>query len=466
MFITSGLKNHKILWIFLIFLAVWNVESQLPTRQCTATCENECYNPLVQQCFNGTLCSVGQQLCMLKYDAMYGRQYYLPQPTCYNPTEQACLNKTLYTYPLQVCNGQYVANYQVCVDNTTICNITKSYYSDNQPTRMKLCNSVCYNFAFQKCIGGTVRCRNSCSGVCYNSSIQQCLNGTLCSVGQHLCITKYDATYGRQYYSLQPTCYNPTEQVCLDNRICSYPSQICNGRCMGYNQVCFNNVTACNVTKFYPYDQPDQVKLCNGVCYNSAFEKCISGTVRCRNSCSGVCYSSSQQQCFDRILCSVSQQLCITKFDDTYGRQYNPPYPLCYNPTEQVCLDNRLCSYPSQICNERCMGYNQVCVNNVTICNITNYPYNQPNQIKLCNGVCYNSAMQQCVDGYAVNCTRDPSTQQCINQSTSSTQPSTTAAPREGKPQSFVLKVVFTILKYFQPVLGYFARILNYFMLH
>ncbi|UJR34690.1 hypothetical protein I4U23_027467 [Adineta vaga] len=118
----------------------------------------------------------------------------------------------------------------------------------------------------------------------------------------------------------------------------------------------------------------------------------------------------------------MDHQLCIMKYDAWSGYQYTSPFPFCYNSLYQACLNNTLCNSLSQVCNGRCMGYNQVCVNNVSVCNVTfNYYNYQPDQIKLCNGVCYDSAIQQCVGEHSVNCIRDPFTQESIGENTNYT---------------------------------------------
>ena len=86
-----------------------------------------------------------------------------------------------------------------------------------------------------------------------------------------------------------------------------------------------------------------------------------------------------------------------------YGFELNSSRSECYNPTYQACFNNSLCDR-HRTCNQQCLPYNQVCVNNVIVCNVSGYYFNyETNQIQLCNGVCYDSAIQKCVDGYILS---------------------------------------------------------------
>ncbi|CAF4071853.1 unnamed protein product, partial [Adineta steineri] len=288
--------------------------------------------------------------------------------------------------------------------------------------------NLCYDPATQYCsaLGTVIQCIAACGNQCYNPATQQCFNGTLCSVGQQLCNVKYDAAYGTPFTSSSPSCYDPNYQSCINNFLCM-TTQICTGRCMGIRQVCAGNTTICNVTYSYSLYQPNQFKLCNGICYDSTIQQCTNNILSCLNTCAGVCFNSSTQQCFNGTLCSVGQQLCNVAYDAVYGTPFTSSSPSCYDPNYQSCINNFVCM-STQICTGRCMGIKQVCAGNTTICNVTySYSLYQPNQFKLCNGVCYDSTIQRCVGGYVVNCILDPSTQQCINQSTTST--TTTTAP-------------------------------------
>src|SRR5207253_2584563 len=116
----------------------------------------------------------------------------------------------------------------------------------------------------------------------------------------------------------------------------------------------------CNTINPYYNYQDGQVILCNGVCYDSAIQKCTNGTVQCFSNCSGVCYNSSLNQCINGTICNIGQQLCVVKYDSYYGNLYNAPYSQCYNPTVQACLNNSICDYPSRTCNQQCLRYYQV----------------------------------------------------------------------------------------------------------
>ncbi|CAF1510022.1 unnamed protein product, partial [Rotaria sordida] len=437
MLASSGLKERAGLCLLVTFFAVSNVRSQLTSFssiscpnsqslcggsvcydpatqfctklgkvvQCMRICGSQCYNPNTQQCFNGTLCSLSEQLCVVKYEVWYGYEYNPPSYRCYNPTYSACLNNSLCDYPSQSCNQRCLRDNEVCINNMTVCNV-KDRYDYYQAGRVESCNGMCYDSATQQCINGTIQCINNCSRVCYNSSSHQCFNGTLCSLNQQLCLVKYGSGSGYDYNPPSYQCYNPTYSVCLNNSLCDYPSRLCNQRCLRYNQACVNNVTVCNFTNRYYYYQAGRVESCNGMCYDSATQQCINGTIQCINNCSRVCYNSSSHQCFNGTLCSLSEQLCIVKYDSGSGYKYNPPSFQCYNPTYSVCLNNSLCGYPSGLCNQRCLRYNQACVNNVTICNVTNsYYYYRTSRVESCNDICYDSAIHQCING----------TIQCIN---------------------------------------------------
>mgnify|MGYP001043607250 FL=1 len=86
-------------------------------------------------------------------------------------------------------------------------------------------------------------------------------------------------------------------------------------------------------------------------------------------------------------ICSPSQLLC--------GEN------LCYDPSYQVCLNNSLCTYPCRLCNQQCL---------------------LENQIKLYNDVCYDSAIQQCINGIVVNDIPIWSFEQCEYQTAHCTQ--------------------------------------------
>ncbi|CAF4980524.1 unnamed protein product, partial [Rotaria sp. Silwood1] len=379
MFTSSAPKERVRVWIILALCTLTNVQSQStlsPSVSCPGSgfgvCGNQCYNQSTQQCLNGTICSRGQQLCVVKYETWYGYPYSSPSNQCYNPTNQSCWNNSLCEYPYRSCNQRCLRYNELCINNMTVCTTINWYYSyyysyyyyyfsfyNYQVSQMKSCNGICYDPAFQVCTNSTIQCINNCSGLCYNSSSQQCLNGTVCSRSQQFCFVKYDSTYGYQYNPPYYQCYNPTNQSCLNNSICDYPSRSCNQRCLRYNELCVDNMTVCNMTNSYNNYQVGQVKLCNGTCYDSAVQVCTNGIIRCQNNCSGVCYNSSSQQCLNGTLCSLSQQFCLVKYDSWSGYQYNPSFYQCYNPTYQACFNNSLCDHPSRSCNQRCLRYNE-----------------------------------------------------------------------------------------------------------
>lgn len=166
--------------------------------------------------------------------------------------------------------------------------------------------------------------------------------------------------------------------------------------------------------------------LCGGgICYDPTIQYCTElGTiVQCAGICGNQCYNPNTQQCFNGTVCSLNEQLCIVEYDSSNGYTYNSPYYWCYDPLYEVSFNNSLCQHPYRSCNERCLRYNEVCVNNVTVCNVTSVYHNyELEQIQLCNGICFDSAVQQCVDEQVVLCIRDPFTQKCIDRSISYSQ--------------------------------------------
>ena len=387
---------------------------------CNDTCGSLCYDPSIQRCFNETICYIDQELCTIKYD-LYGNEYTTPIYQCYNPSYEACFNNYLCDYPTRSCHQQCLLNKQVCVNNITICNVTTDYYN-YEPNQIKLCNSSCYDSSIQQCINNSVECIDICGSQCYNASAKQCLNGTICHFGEELCVVKYDL-YGYEHPLPVYSCYNSSIQACLNNSLCNYPSRSCNGQCLLYNQVCANNITICQVTNSYSYYEPDQIKLCNGICYDSILERCDDGHIECINDCCGTCYNPSLKQCLNGSVCNIGEELCVVKYNSWDGDKYDFPQFQCYNPFYQVCMNNSLCN-SDRICRQQCLrSNNQICVNNVTICNVTTDYYNyEPNQIKLCNGVCYDSVIEQCINDsircISGNCSGlcyDLTVKQCFN---------------------------------------------------
>ena len=104
---------------------------------------------------------------------------------------------------------------------------------------------------------------------------------------------------------------------------------------------------------------------------------------------------------------------CLTKYNSLYGFELNSSRSECYNPKHLACFNNSLCPR-SQTCNRQCLPDNQVCVNNVTVCNVSDFFFTyETNQIQLCNDVCYDSAIQKCTNG-TVQCI-DVCENQCYN---------------------------------------------------
>ncbi|CAF3899853.1 unnamed protein product, partial [Rotaria sp. Silwood1] len=105
-----------------------------------------------------------------------------------------------------------------------------------------------------------------------------------------------------------------------------------------------------------------------------------------------------------------------------FGYQYNSSFYQCYNPTYQACFNNSVCDHPSRSCNQRCLRYNELCVDNMTVCNTTNWYYNyQVSQMKSCNGMCYDAGVYKCTNG-TIQCINNcsgvcynSSSQQCLN---------------------------------------------------
>lgn len=383
--------------------------------QCLNKCGYYCYNSELQQCLNGTICGINDGLCAVKYTS-FGYTYGQPIHQCYNRSHQVCLNNSLCLYPSETCNQQCLRYNQVCVDNTTICNVT-GRGSRYLPGQIKLCNGVCYDSTIRNCVGGSVQCIDgTCSDRCYNSSSKQCLNGTICNLGEQICAVKYDIL-GNTHASLHYECYNSSHEVCINYTSCD-SSRLCNQQCLLYNQVCVDNNKICNVTDWYDDYEPNQIKLCNGTCYDSAIKQCVNDSVQCiTGNCSGICYNSSLQQCLNGKLCNLNEKSCTIRYN-SYGLYYSSPVYQCYNPSNQTCMNNTLCDNPSQTCNQQCLRYNEACFNNVTICHITGtYDGNKAHQIKLCNNVCYNSTIEECVDEYKVRCIKEPYSQNCTGSS-------------------------------------------------
>ncbi|UJR17725.1 hypothetical protein I4U23_004623 [Adineta vaga] len=219
-------------------------------------------------------------------------------------------------------------------------NLTAPSSYKSCPGKQLLCGkNICYDPAAQSCteLDKTVECMNVCGDQCYNPRFEQCFNSTLCQ-----------------------------------------SSLACNQQCLQNNQLC----------------------SCNDLCYDSTTEQCINGTIQCINDCAGACYNSSSRQCLNGTLCKLSEQFCKVVCNRQSQYDYTSRYIQCYDPSYQLCFNNTLCD-TFRVCNQQCLPDNQICVNNTTICNITGSYYNyQTNQIQLCDGVCYDTTIRQCVSRY------------------------------------------------------------------
>ncbi|CAF1429024.1 unnamed protein product [Adineta ricciae] len=454
----------------------------LPTPSMT------CYNPSYQKCINSRLCSVGQNACLTNYDSSNGLPLTSSSNLCYDPVKYACVDSALCP-KARICNGRCItgsnATHQVCAtDNRTICNVSLPF--DNyQRYQMHLCNGKCYNALLEQCVNGVVECFDkSCGGQCYDSAINHCINNNkICKLGEALCVEKYDY-YGAQLPSVNLRCYDPQSQTCLNHTICYEKDRICNGQCIPYkwneynNKICANdNVTLCNVTPPYNTYDRNRIQVCNGECFDTQDpekgpQHCVNGVIQCVSICSGQCFNSSKSVCINGTVCSIGERTCLTSYDWYSGYLLPKPEMKCYNPSYQKCIDGRLCSagehacltnYDSynglplaasinlcydpakstcidsalclktRLCNGRCItgssATHQVCASDRrTICNVSK-PFNsyELNQMQLCQGVCYDSLMEQCSGDHVVLCINDPLTQQCVPQYiNSSTTTSTT----------------------------------------
>ena len=382
--------------------------------ECINDCCGTCYNPSLKQCLNGSVCNIGEELCVVKYNSWDGDKYNFPQFQCYNPFYQVCMNNSL-CYSDRICRQQCLRSNQICVNNITICNVTTDYYN-YEPNQIKLCNGVCYDSVIEQCTNDSIRCiSGNCSGLCYDSTAKQCFNGTICDLDEQLCVIKYDYWDGHAYDFPEYVCYDPSYSTCLNNSLCSYPYEVCDHQCLRYTQVCVNNVTICDLTDRYNNFAFDEIKLCNGICYNSTSGQCIDGSIRCiSGNCSGSCYNMTSERCLNGTVCDLNEDLCLIKYNIFGGYVYDPPHPYCYDSSEYTCFNNTLCHNQYGTCNQQCLQYNQICVNNDTICNIPDwYDKYEPNQIKLCNGICYHSAIQRCINGILIDCTPSWSFERC-----------------------------------------------------
>ncbi|CAF1381484.1 unnamed protein product [Adineta ricciae] len=366
-------------------------------------CSGVCYDSSTYKCINGTLCGVDADLCYVKYGAWYN----FLQPVCYNPNYQLCLNNTLCR-PFQVCDQQCLEDNQLCINNKTICQIRSERFFYNYRSRVNLnqsCNGTCYDSNVYECIDDIIQCigNDNCSGACYNSSTHTCWNGTLCLSDAEVCYVKYDER-GRLYNPPIYQCYDPNYQVCLNDALC-LQTRLCDQQCLRENQLCVKDKTICNLRNQNWYHNQESwlnvSESCNGICYDPRLEQCIDARIQCinNNNCSGVCYDSSTYKCINGTLCGVDADLCYVK----YGAWYNFLQPVCYNPNYQLCRNNTLCTQ-SQVCGELCLGENELCMTNKSVCIYSNkeWHYNNTSQsttIKSCSGICYDPLTHNCLNG-------------------------------------------------------------------
>ncbi|CAF1620004.1 unnamed protein product [Rotaria magnacalcarata] len=418
--------------------------------QCISTCNNRCYNATTHVCLNDTICNQDEEVCLIDYDSYY-RPISPPIITCYSPLFQKCLNHKLCSRD-RICNGQCIvapnSNYLVCAnDRRTLCNITQ-HYGNIRPYQMHLCNDHCYDTTIRQCVNAVISCIDgTCGNLCYNSEYKICINGSVCSIGHGICEIKYNIYSGQFISPSQLECYDLKSQVCLNHTICKN-DRACGGHCItGYDndyKVCANG-TICRTNNLYTNYKPNQIQLCNGTCFdagNPLLKHCVNGSVDCISKCSSSCYYSATHVCINETLCNINEKLChINNRPGCYNPSYynclnntlcrigyHLCYPgSCYNPASQKCLGGIICDN-NRICGGKCIIDNyQVCASDQkTICNVTK-PYNsyQPNQIQICLGVCYDSAVQQCTGDPSIICIEDPGNILClalnINSSTTTT---------------------------------------------
>ena len=421
---------------------------------CINACGKQCYDSANQICMNGTVCSIGSELCEVKYDINSGNSIEPPVLNCYDLQSQICLNHTVCS-KYRVCNGQcilgtYSYQYQMCAnDHVTLCNVSQPYHS-YKPNQIQVCNGSCYDTGYpplKHCVNGTVQCISNCSGACYNPSTHTCINGTVCSFNENVCQTysgpqcydplRYrclnDTIYPMAYdRCFTGQCYNFLSEKCLNGTVCSN-ARVCDEQCISnYYQVCANDKhTLCNVTSHYSNYRPYQIHLCNGQCFDTALQQCMNGAVSCINDiCGDQCYNSAFHVCINGALCPVGHDLCEVKYDTYGGNIIEPPQLQCYNPWSQRCLNHTICYEKDRVCNGQCIPNNSsyrnlICANdNMTLCKVPNgYTYYKPNQIQTCNGSCYDTGyppLRHCVNGNVqciFNCSNvcyDPMQQQCL----------------------------------------------------
>ncbi|CAF0934044.1 unnamed protein product [Adineta ricciae] len=393
--------------------------------QCIYNCSDSCYDPRTHVCVNGTVCSLGQEVCLTNYRSDNGHPLDFPQLECYNPWSSKCIDKALCNNS-RVCNGRCITGYtayrQVCAsDKRTICDV-KDSYTRYLVYQMHVCNGTCFDVSLQQCINGVVSCIDGmCAGECYESAHVVCLNDTRCPLGYSLCEARYSTYSG---YPIEPPylqCYDPRLKRCLNHTLCYDKDRVCNNQCIlntypSY-QICANDgVTLCNTSQHYTAYKPNQIKICNGTCYDAgypAIRHCSNGNIQCISDCSNTCYNALTHICISGLLCNLAERLCPTQYghvcynplrskclNDTLCLiwQHRCSTNVCYDSASHKCFNDTLCSN-NRVCGKQCLVSDyQICANDRrTVCNVPKpYDHYRPDQIQLCLGVCYDSLTQQC----------------------------------------------------------------------
>ena len=342
--------------------------------------------------------------------------------------------KLFYQSSMTVTSGMsrriyYLLTFILWIITLVECSSTTSITTIACPDTQQVCgNKFCYDPATQFCseTGSVVTCINACGQKCYDSASQICINSTVCGIGGDVCEVKYDNYTGNSIEPPQLQCYKPWSQRCLNHTICYQKDRVCNGQCILYTasyqrQVCANdNVTLCTVQNIYTYYQPNQIQVCNGSCYDTemGLTHCVNDSVQCVSNCSNVCYSATIHICANGTICSFGQDACLTNYSSSDGYPLASQQLECYYPWSSKCIDGALCSN-GRICNGQCItGYTadkQVCANDKrTLCNVTHYNNYRPYQMHICNGKCFDTSLQQCING-VVSCIDDICGDQCYN---------------------------------------------------
>ncbi|CAF0770354.1 unnamed protein product [Adineta ricciae] len=174
------------------------------------------------------------------------------------------------------------------------------------------------------------------------------------------------------------------------------------------------------------------VKVCPGsqllcgdrTCYDPATRICTEhGKVtQCVSVCGNQCYNSNTHHCLNGTICRLFEQLCTVKYDIYISKVHNSLSNQCYNPKDQACLNNTLCDR-SQVCNHQCLEGNQLCVRNKTVCNFPNgnwyYVFRSTlTTVESCNGICYNTSIQHCINNTLRCADNNNCSGTCYNSST------------------------------------------------